>query len=68
MGWTSWLTEGEMIICLPLSSKIVEHVHYGYSRPGRPMNISFVVGHAKNFPVDLYFLMDLSWSMRSSRD
>ena len=32
------------------------------------MNISFTVGHAENFPVDLYFLMDLSWSMRSSRD
>ena len=37
-------------------------------RPGRPVNISFKVGHAENFPVDLYFLMDLSWSMRSSRD
>ena len=32
------------------------------------MNISFKVGLAENFPVDLYFLMDLSWSMRSSRD
>lgn len=32
------------------------------------MNISFSIGNAKNYPVDLYFLMDLSWSMRSSRD
>ena len=37
-------------------------------RPGKPVNISFKVGLAENFPVDLYFLMDLSWSMRSSRD
>merc|ERR1719391_1743838 len=29
-----------------------------FLRPGRPVNISFTVGHAENFPVDLYFLMD----------
>ena len=31
------------------------------------MNVTVTVGHADNFPIDLYFLMDLSWSMRSSR-
>eukprot|EP00091_Calanus_sinicus_P005473 TRINITY_DN15914_c0_g1_i1.p1 TRINITY_DN15914_c0_g1~~TRINITY_DN15914_c0_g1_i1.p1 ORF type:complete len:183 (+),score=41.69 TRINITY_DN15914_c0_g1_i1:199-747(+) len=37
-------------------------------RPGKPEKIKFEVAHAKQFPVDLYFLMDLSWSMRQSRD
>jgi len=37
-------------------------------RPGKPQKIKFEVAHAKQFPVDLYFLMDLSWSMRQSRD
>ena len=35
-------------------------------RPGRPVSVEFQVAHAKQFPVDLYFLMDLSWSMRDS--
>ena len=37
-------------------------------RPGTPVKINFQVAHAKDFPVDLYFLMDLSWSMRKSRE
>jgi len=37
-------------------------------RPGTTGRIQFKVAKAKDYPVDLYFLMDLSWSMRSSRD
>ena len=37
-------------------------------RPGRPVTLQFEVAHAKQFPIDLYFLMDLSWSMRDSRE
>ena len=37
-------------------------------RPGKPVKIDFQVSHAKEFPIDLYFLMDLSWSMRKSRE
>ena len=35
-------------------------------RPGRPVSVEFQVALAKQFPVDLYFLMDNSWSMRDS--
>ena len=37
-------------------------------RPNSPIDVNFQVAHAKDFPVDLYFLMDLSWSMRKSRE
>ena len=35
-------------------------------RPNKPVSVEFQVAHAKQFPVDLYILMDLSWSMRDS--
>ena len=35
-------------------------------RPGRPVSVDFQVALAKRFPVDLYFLMDNSLSMRTS--
>ena len=38
------------------------------TRPKRPVKVEFQVAHAKQFPIDLYFLMDLSWSMRDSRE
>ena len=37
-------------------------------RPKTSVKIDFKVAHAKQFPIDLYFLMDLSWSMRDSRE
>ena len=37
-------------------------------RPKTSVKIDFQVAHAKQFPIDLYFLMDLSWSMRDSRE
>jgi len=37
-------------------------------RPSRSVTVDFQVAHAKQFPIDLYFLMDLSYSMRQSRN
>ena len=37
-------------------------------RPSRPISLNFQVAHAKQFPIDLYFLMDLSFSMSASRE
>ena len=37
-------------------------------RPGKPLTLDFSVAHAKDYPVDIYFLMDLSKSMKNSRD
>ena len=37
-------------------------------RPDQPVSFQFQVAHAKDFPIDLYFLMDLSWSMKDSRE
>nr|XP_040583896.1 LOW QUALITY PROTEIN: integrin beta-PS-like [Lepeophtheirus salmonis] len=36
--------------------------------PGQEEIIDFVVTQFKEYPVDLYFLVDLSWSMRGARD
>ena len=55
----------KLITFYSLNSKIVIMI---LVRPGDAVNISITVGHAENFPVDLYFLMDLSWSMRTSRN
>ena len=37
-------------------------------RLGEKRRISFKVAHAKKYPVDLYYLMDLSNSMSDDRD
>ena len=34
----------------------------------RGHSFSFSIGQSKQYPLDLYFLLDLSWSMKSSRD
>ena len=36
-------------------------------RPGIPQEISFTIGQSVDYPVDLYFLFDLSFSMNKSR-
>ena len=36
-------------------------------RPGSPARLAVQVAQASLFPVDIYFLMDLSWSMRNSQ-
>ena len=68
--------EYEVTVDKPLSPDSTDHQFVQISpqavsvslRPGKPQKIRFKVAHAKQFPVDLYFLMDLSWSMRNSRD
>ena len=37
-------------------------------RRGEKTKISFKVAHAKKYPVDLYYLMDLSNSMQDDRE
>ena len=37
-------------------------------RPGIPQEISFTIGQSVDYPVDLYFLFDLSFSMNASRN
>ena len=36
-------------------------------RPGLVQDLSFSIGQSEEYPVDLYFLFDLSFSMNSSR-
>jgi hypothetical protein len=37
-------------------------------RPGREAQVSFRIAQAKHYPVDLYYLMDLSNSMSDDRN
>ncbi|XP_043916480.1 integrin beta-2-like [Protopterus annectens] len=37
-------------------------------RPGQPENITVTFRHAQGFPIDLYYLMDLSFSMHDDLD
>ena len=46
-----------MVICF--------HLFVGESQP---QTISFKTGQSKKYPLDLYFLLDLSWSMQKSRN
>jgi len=34
-------------------------------RPGVPATVTLSVRPAENYPVDLYYLMDMSWSMEN---
>jgi hypothetical protein len=36
-------------------------------RPGSEYHLPFTIGQSLEYPVDLYFLLDLSWSMNKSR-
>ena len=37
-------------------------------RPGQEHNVKFLIAQAQDYPVDLYYLMDLSNSMSDDRD
>ena len=37
-------------------------------RPGSPQRLQFRVGQSRQYPLDLYFLLDLSWSMNKTRN
>ena len=37
-------------------------------RPGVQHNLTFTIGQSVNYPVDVYFLFDLSFSMNKSRN
>ena len=35
-------------------------------RPGSSVPINFRIGQSRQYPLDLYFLLDLSWSMENT--
>ena len=37
-------------------------------RPGQSQDVKFTIGQSDQYPVDLYFLFDLSFTMESSRN
>ena len=37
-------------------------------RPGSSQHLQFRVGQSRQYPLDLYFLLDLSWSMNKTRN
>ncbi|KAK3724971.1 hypothetical protein QZH41_005870, partial [Actinostola sp. cb2023] len=41
----------------------IVHLPFSTQSPGIPATIPLVVHSAENYPVDLYYLMDMSWSM-----
>ena len=37
-------------------------------RPGSSQSLKFRIGQSRQYPLDLYFLLDLSWSMNRTRN
>ena len=37
-------------------------------RKGVPLNVTFKAAQLKQYPVDIYFLLDSSWSMKKARE
>ena len=37
-------------------------------RPGSSQSLKYTVGQSHQYPLDLYFLLDLSWSMNKTRN
>lgn len=44
------------------------YAYYFFTMTGQPINFTLQYNAMKNYPIDLYYLMDVSASMRDDKD